>query len=190
MSIEYAAQPSLGGIGQALLIGADLMGRSLASLILGDKILYGQDLSVRLQEASRRVSGATIVGYYVSDPERYGFASFDTRGHVMDILEKPARPPSNFAITRVCFFDREVVDIARAPKPSARGEFEITDVNREHLRHGKLRLQKLGHGTAWLDTGTHDSLLDAANFERIVEERQSFKVACVEDVAYRMGFIN
>jgi len=189
ISIEYAAQPKPEGIAQAFLIGSDFLGRSPASLILGDNIFYGQDLSVRLQAAARRASGATIFGYYVNDPERYGVASFDARGRVVDILEKPARPPSNFAVTGVYFFDAQVVDIARGLKPSARGELEITDVNREYLRRGKLRLEKLGRGTAWLDTGTHNSLLDAANFVRIVEERQGLKVACVEEVAYRMGFI-
>ena len=189
ISIDYAAQPKPEGIAQAFLIGSDFLGRSPASLILGDNIFYGQDLSVRLQAAGRRGKGATIFGYYVGDPERYGVASFDARGRVVDILEKPARPPSNFAITGVYFFDRDVVEIARGLKPSARGELEITDVNREYLRRGTLRLEKLGRGTAWLDTGTHNSLLDAANFVRIVEERQGLKVACVEEVAYRMGFI-
>ena len=189
ISIEYAAQPRPEGIAQAFLIGSDFLGRSPASLILGDNIFYGQDLSVRLQAAAQRASGATIFGYYVNDPERYGVASFDARGRVLDILEKPARPPSNFAVTGVYFFDAQGVEIARGLKPSPRGELEITDVNREYLRRRKLRLEKLGRGTAWLDTGTHNSLLDAANFVRIVEERQGLKVACVEEVAYRMGFI-
>lgn len=189
ISIEYASQPRPEGIAQAFVIGGDFIGRSPAALILGDNIFYGQDLSVTLQRAARRTSGATIFGYYVRDPERYGVASFDSHGRVTDILEKPARPPSNFAITGVYFYDGDVVDIAQRLSPSARGELEITDVNREYLRRGKLRLEKLGRGTAWLDTGTHNSLLDAADFVRIVEERQGLKVACVEEVAYRMGFI-
>ena len=189
ISIDYAQQPKPEGIAQAFLIGSDFLGRSPSALILGDNIFYGQDLSVTLQRAAARTSGATIFGYYVSDPERYGVAAFGPRGRVIDILEKPAQPPSNFAITGVYFFDRDVVQITRDLEPSARGELEITDVNREYLRRGKLRLEKLGRGTAWLDTGTHNSLLDAGNFVRIVEERQGLKVACVEEVAYRMGFI-
>jgi glucose-1-phosphate thymidylyltransferase len=189
ISIDYAEQPKPEGIAQAFLIGSDFIGRNPSALILGDNIFYGQDLSVTLQRAAARTSGATIFGYYVSDPERYGVAAFGPRGRVIDILEKPVRPPSNFAITGVYFFDRDVVQVTRDLKPSARGELEITDVNRAYLRRGKLRLEKLGRGTAWLDTGTHNSLLDAANFVRIVEERQGLKVACVEEVAYRMGYI-
>ena len=189
LSIEYAIQPEPAGIAQAFLIGSDFIGESPVSLILGDNIFYGQDLSITLQRAAAHTDGATIFGYYVSDPERYGVAHFDATGNVIDIEEKPTRPRSNFAVTGVYFFDPDVVEITRGLKPSARGELEITDVNREYLRRGKLRLERLGRGTAWLDTGTHNSLLDAANFVRIVEERQSLKVACVEEVAYRMGFI-
>ena len=190
LSIDYAVQPTPGGIAQALVIGADFIDGRPVSLILGDNIFYGQSLSVILQHAAKRRSGATIFGYYVRDPERYGVAKFDETGAVVDLLEKPARPPSNYAITGVYFYDANVVDIARGLSPSSRGELEITDVNREYLRRGTLRLEKLGRGTAWLDTGTHNSLLDAANFVRIVEERQGLKVACVEEVAYRMGFID
>ena len=190
LSIEYAVQPQPTGIAQALLIGADFVGRSRVALILGDNIFYGHSLSIVLQRAAARPSGATIFGYYVSDPERYGVAKFDARGRVVDLLEKPMQPPSNYAVTGVYFYDREAVGIAGGLSHSARGELEITDVNREYLRRGKLRLEKLGRGTAWLDTGTHNSLLDAANFVRIVEERQGLKVACVEEVAYRMGFID
>ena len=190
LSIEYAAQPRPEGIAQAFVIGADFIGSNPSALILGDNIFYGQDLSLTLQRAAARGAGATIFGYYVGDPERYGVASFNARGRVVDIQEKPARPASNFAITGVYFFDRHVVEIARNLAPSERGELEITDVNREYLRRGKLRLEKLGRGTAWLDTGTHDSLLDASDFVRIVEKRQGLKIACVEEVAYRMGFIN
>jgi glucose-1-phosphate thymidylyltransferase len=190
ISIDYAEQPKPEGIAQAFLIASDFIGRSRSALILGDNIFYGQDLSVTLQRAAARTTGATIFGYYVSDPERYGVAVFGPRGRVVDILEKPAQPPSNFAITGVYFFDRDVVQVARELKPSARGELEITDVNRMYLRRGRLHLEKLGRGTAWLDTGTHNSLLDAANFVRIVEERQGLKIACVEEVAFRMGYIS
>jgi len=189
VSIQYAAQPRPEGIAQAFLIGADFIGRNPASLVLGDNIFYGHNLSAVLQRAAKRPNGATIFGYYVRDPERYGVARFDARGRVVGLEEKPVRPPSNFAITGIYFFDRDVVDIARSLKPSARGELEITDVNIAYLRQRRLRLEKFGRGTAWLDTGTHDSLLDAANFVRIVEERQGLKVACVEEVAFRMGYI-
>jgi glucose-1-phosphate thymidylyltransferase len=189
LEIDYAVQPNPEGIAQAFVIGADFVGRSSAALILGDNIFYGHSLSTSLQRAARRTAGATIFGYFVHDPERYGVAQFDARGRVVDLLEKPARPPSNYAITGVYFYDRDVVEIARGMKPSARGELEITDVNREYLKRGSLKLEKLGRGTAWLDTGTHNSLLDASNFVRIVEERQGLKVACVEEVAWRMGFI-
>ena len=190
LSIDYAVQPSPGGIAQAFLIGADFIDGRPVSLILGDNIFYGQSLSITLQQAEKRESGATIFGYYVSDPQRYGVARFDETGSVVDLVEKPAQPPSNYAITGVYFYDAEVVQIARGLTPSARRELEITDVNLEYLRRGALRLEKLGRGTAWLDTGTHNSLLDAANFVRIVEERQGLKVACVEEVAYRMGYID
>jgi glucose-1-phosphate thymidylyltransferase len=190
LSIDYATQPRPEGIAQSLLIGADFINGNPVTLILGDNIFYGQSLSGVLQRAAKQRSGATIFGYYVSDPQRYGVAKFDSRGKVVDLLEKPARPPSNYAVTGIYYYDREVVDIARDLRPSKRGELEITDVNRAYLRRGTLRLEKLGRGTAWLDTGTHNSLLDAANFVRIVEERQGLKVACVEEVAYRMGFID
>jgi glucose-1-phosphate thymidylyltransferase len=190
LSIDYEVQPSPGGIAQAFLIGADFIDGRPVSLILGDNIFYGQSLSGTLQQAEKRRAGATIFGYYVSDPQRYGVASFDESGAVVGLLEKPERPPSNYAITGVYFYDNEVVEIARGLSPSARRELEITDVNLEYLRRGTLRLEKLGRGTAWLDTGTHNSLLDAANFVRIVEERQGLKVACVEEVAYRMGYID
>jgi glucose-1-phosphate thymidylyltransferase len=190
LAIDYAVQPAPAGIAQAFLIGADFIGGAPVSLILGDNIFYGQSLSIILQHAAKRRAGATIFGYYVKDPERYGVAKFNASGAVVDLVEKPMRPPSNYAITGVYFYDAAVVDVARGLAPSARGELEITDVNREYLRRGNLRLELLGRGTAWLDTGTHDSLLDAANFVRIVEERQGLKVACVEEVAYRMEYID
>ena len=190
IEINYAVQHSPGGIAQAFLLGEDFIDGRPVSLILGDNIFFGQSLSVILQHAAKRRSGATIFGYYVKDPERYGVVKFDDSGAVVDLLEKPARPPSNFAVTGIYFYDAEVVAIARGLSPSSRGELEITDINREYLHRGTLRLEKLGRGTAWLDTGTHSSLLDAANFVRIVEERQGLKVACVEEVAYRMGYIS
>jgi glucose-1-phosphate thymidylyltransferase len=190
LEIEYAVQPEPKGIAQAFIIGADFIGRSAVSLILGDNIFYGHNLSTTLQKAAGRRSGATVFGYYVQDPERYGVAKFDSRGNVVDLIEKPARAPSNYAITGIYFYDRDVVEISRNLKPSARGELEITDVNRVYLKRGALRLEKLGRGTAWLDTGTHGSLLDASNFVRIVEERQGLKIACVEEIALRMGFID
>jgi glucose-1-phosphate thymidylyltransferase len=190
LTIEYAIQPAPEGIAQAFLIGADFIDGSPVALILGDNIFYGQSLSIILQHAAKRRPGATIFGYYVRDPERYGVVEFDGSGNVIDLVEKPVRPQSHYAITGVYFYDSEVVGIARSLAPSARGELEITDVNREYLRRGTLRLELLGRGTAWLDTGTHNSLLDAANFVRIVEERQGLKVACVEEVAYRMGYID
>jgi glucose-1-phosphate thymidylyltransferase len=142
-----------------------------------------------LQRAAARRKGATVFGYYVQDPERYGVARFDAKGTIVDLIEKPSKPPSNYAVTGIYFYDNDVVEIASGLKPSARGELEITDVNKAYLRRGTLRLEKLGRGTAWLDTGTHGSLLDASNFVRIVEERQGLKIACVEEVAFRMGFI-
>ena len=189
LSIEYAVQPEPQGIAQAFVIGADFIGRSSVSLVLGDNIFYGQSLSTTLQRAAARRKGATVFGYYVQDPERYGVARFDSTGRVVDLIEKPTKPPSNYAVTGIYFYDNDVVDIARGLKPSARGELEITDVNKAYLRRGELHLEKLGRGTAWLDTGTHGSLLDAGNFVRIVEERQGLKIACVEEVAFRMGFI-
>lgn len=190
ISIEYAVQPEPEGIAQALLIGAEFIGENPVSLILGDNIFYGQNLSVTLQTASRRDSGATIFGYFVNDPERYGVAKFDADGRLVDLLEKPKPPPSNYAVTGVYFYDQRAVEFARELRPSGRGELEITDLNRAYLESGALTLQKLGRGTAWLDTGTHGSLLDAANFVRIVEQRQGLKIACVEEIAYRMGFID
>jgi glucose-1-phosphate thymidylyltransferase len=189
ISIDYAKQPRPEGIAQAFLIGADFIGRSPVALILGDNIFYGQNLSKMLQAAARRREGATIFGYWVHEPQRYGVARFDGRGRVVDLVEKPVAPPSNYAITGLYFYDSGVVHRARRLKPSARGELEITDLNREYLRAGRLRLEKLGRGSAWLDTGTHQSLLDAGLFVRIVEERQGLKIACVEEVAFRMGFI-
>lgn len=189
VSIDYASQPQPDGIAQAFVIGADFVGSHPVSLILGDNIFYGQNLSSLLQRSAARRRGATVFGYYVQDPERYGVASFGARGRLLGIEEKPASPRSNYAITGVYFYDSQVVEISQSLAPSSRGELEITDVNMEYLRRNQLRLEKLGRGTAWLDTGTHNALLDASNFVRIVEERQGLKIACVEEVAYRMGYI-
>ena len=189
LNIQYAAQPRPEGLAQAFVIGADFVGSDPVALILGDNIFYGHSLSESLQQASLRTEGATVFGYYVNDPERYGVARFDSDGRVVELIEKPAKAPSNYAITGVYFYDSRVVELARALRPSARGEFEITDLNNLYLAEGKLTLERLGRGCAWLDTGTHASLLDAGNFVRIVEERQGLKIACVEEVAYRMKFI-
>jgi len=189
LSIDYAVQPRPEGIAQALVIGADFVGRDPVGLVLGDNIFHGQSLSKMLQKAAARRDGATVFGYYVHDPERYGVARFNSRGRVVDLIEKPPTPPSNYAITGLYFYDADVVGIARLLKPSARGELEITDVNLAYLKAGRLRLQKLGRGSAWLDTGTHESLLDAAMYVRIVEQRQGLRIACVEEVAWRMGYI-
>jgi len=159
-------------------------------LILGDNIFYGANLSELLQSASARLEGATVFGYYVQDPERYGVVQFDAQGRVLDLLEKPASPPSNYAVTGVYFYDGRASALAKTLKPSARGELEITDLNRAYLKLGELHVERLGRGTAWLDTGTHNSLLDAGVFVRIIEERQGLKIACVEEIAWRSGLID
>jgi glucose-1-phosphate thymidylyltransferase len=190
ISFQYAAQPEPNGIAQALLIAERFLDGAPSALILGDNIFYGANLSGLLQSASQRTEGATIFGYYVQDPERYGVVQFDGAGKVADLLEKPEKPPSNYAVTGIYFYDNRASEFTRAIKPSARGELEITDLNRAYLRDGTLTVEKLGRGTAWLDTGTHNSLLDAGVFVRIIEERQGLKVSCVEEVAWRMGFID
>jgi glucose-1-phosphate thymidylyltransferase len=190
ISFQYAAQPEPNGIAQALLIAERFLDGAPSALILGDNIFYGANLSGLLQSASQRTGGATIFGYYVQDPERYGVVQFDGAGKVADLLEKPEKPPSNYAVTGIYFYDNRASEFTRAIKPSARGELEITDLNRAYLRDGSLTVEKLGRGTAWLDTGTHNSLLDAGVFVRIIEERQGLKVSCVEEVAWRMGFID
>jgi glucose-1-phosphate thymidylyltransferase len=189
LRFQYAVQAEPNGIAQALIIGEAFLAGSPAALILGDNIFYGANLSDLLMSASSRVDGATVFGYYVHDPERYGVVQFDADGKVTDLLEKPAKPPSNYAVTGIYFYDDRASQMARSIKPSARGELEITDLNRAYLRDGSLNVERLGRGTAWLDTGTHNSLLDAGMFVRIIEERQGLKVACVEEVAWRMGFI-
>jgi glucose-1-phosphate thymidylyltransferase len=190
ISFEYAVQAEPNGIAQALIIAEPFLAGAPSALILGDNIFYGANLSDLLQSASSRTDGATVFGYYVQDPERYGVVQFDAGGKVVDLLEKPVKPPSNYAVTGIYFYDERASEITRSIKPSARGELEITDLNRAYLRNGNLSVERLGRGTAWLDTGTHNSLLDAGVFVRIIEERQGLKVACVEEVAWRMGFID
>ena len=190
LSFQYAIQAEPNGIAQALIIAEEFLAGAPSALILGDNIFYGANLSAALQSASARVSGATVFGYYVTDPERYGVVEFDASGKVIDLLEKPAKPPSNYAVTGMYFYDERAPAIARAIKTSPRGELEITDLNRVYLHEGALSVERLSRGTAWLDTGTHQSLLDAGLFVRIIEERQGLKIACVEELAWRMGFID
>jgi glucose-1-phosphate thymidylyltransferase len=190
VQFEYAVQAEPKGIAQALIIAESFLAGAPSALILGDNIFYGANLSELLLSTSSRTTGATVFGYYVQDPERYGVVQFDAQGKVTDLLEKPENPPSNYAVTGIYFYDERASQLARSIKPSDRGELEITDLNRAYLRDGTLNVERLGRGTAWLDTGTHNSLLDAGVFVRIIEERQGLKVACVEEVAWRMGFID
>jgi glucose-1-phosphate thymidylyltransferase len=190
LSIEYVVQDAPNGIAQALILAERFLDGAPSALILGDNIFYGANLTELLQSASKRESGATVFGYYVQDPERYGVMQFDAQGRVTDLLEKPQSPPSNYAVTGVYFYDERAPALAKALTPSARGELEITDLNRAYLKLGDLHVERLGRGTAWLDTGTHNSLLDAGVFVRIIEERQGLKIACVEEIAWRSGFID
>lgn len=190
LDINYAEQPSPDGLAQAFLIGRDFIGRDLSCLVLGDNIFYGHELSHTLQRASRRTRGATIFGYHVQNPNAYGVVEFDSQGKAISIVEKPQQPRSSYAVTGLYFYDNRVVDIAREILPSARGELEITDVNSAYLKLGELTVERLGRGTAWLDTGTHESLLQASLFIETIEQRQGLKIACPEEIAYRMGYID
>ena len=188
--IQYAVQPSPDGIAQSFLIGAEFIGTDPVALALGDNIFYGHGMSQTLRSATERTAGATVFGYWVRDPERYGVVEFDRDGRAVGLEEKPAKPCSSYAVTGLYFYDSRVVDVARKLKPSARGELEITDVNLDYLRARELHVEKLGRGIAWLDTGTHEALLQASNFIQAIEERQGLKVACIEEIAWRMGYID
>jgi glucose-1-phosphate thymidylyltransferase len=190
LRLEYAVQPSPDGLAQAFLIGEQFIDDDACALVLGDNIFYGHGLQDLLMESSRQGEGATVFGYYVSNPQAYGVAEFDENGVVVGLAEKPTKPKSNYAVAGLYFYDEDVVGHAKALKPSARGELEITDLNRRYLDAGKLRLQKLGRGVAWLDTGTPEALLQAANFVQTIQERQGLRASCPEEISFRMGWID
>jgi len=190
LSFDYAPQPEPGGLAQAFVLGRDFVGRDSVSLILGDNIFYGHGLIGQLLAARNRPHGATVFGYWVRNPERYGVVGFGPDGRVVDIEEKPEKPKSNYAVTGLYFYDNQVLEIAASLAPSARGELEITDVNSTYLKAGRLHVERLGRGVAWLDTGTHESLMQASSFIEVIESRQGLKVACVEEIAFRKGFID
>ena len=190
LNLTYAVQPEPGGLAQAFVIGRHFVGRDASALVLGDNIFYGHNLQAQLVRAGARAEGATIFAYQVADPERYGVAEFDAQGRVVSLEEKPRHPKSRFAVTGLYFYDNRVLDIAASLKPSPRGELEITDVNRQYLDRGELACEVLGRGMAWLDTGTHESLLEASQYIETIERRQGLKIACPEEIAYRLGYID
>ena len=189
INLQYTIQASPDGLAQAFLLGEDFIGQSPVCLVLGDNIFYGAGFTSKLRRAAQRSDGASVFAYYVHDPERYGVVEFDAEGRAIGIEEKPDAPRSHYAVTGLYFYDNDVISVAKGITPSARGELEITDVNRHYLEQGSLQVEVMGQGTAWLDTGTHQSLLDAGNFIRVIEERQGLKVACLEEIAYRLGYI-
>ncbi len=189
LNFSYAEQPSPDGLAQAFIIGRHFIGSEPSALVLGDNIFYGHDLQYQLEQAAKKTEGATIFAYHVKDPERYGVVSFDKQGKAITLEEKPAKPKSNFAVTGLYFYDNQVVDMAANLKPSARGELEITDLNRLYLEQGSLSVEMMGRGYAWLDTGTHESLIQASNYVETIENRQGLKISCPEEIAYRKGFI-
>jgi glucose-1-phosphate thymidylyltransferase len=189
LNFHYAEQPSPDGLAQAFIIGRHFIGSEPSALVLGDNIFYGHDLQYQLEQAAKKTEGATVFAYHVKDPERYGVVSFDKQGKAITLEEKPAKPKSNFAVTGLYFYDNQVVDMAANLKPSERGELEITDINRLYLEQGSLSVEIMGRGYAWLDTGTHESLIQASNYVETIENRQGLKISCPEEIAYRKGFI-